>query len=117
MKDKFALRLTRSRGNLLAATAVLLIAAVFFVTQWPLALEGENPPMICWWYVLSFLGLSVLGALLCLVRIDLSPGAGRRTGWLLVVLFPLGAFVAVDVINATRIWQFPGRRWLANYLC
>ena len=31
MKDKFALRLTRSRGNLLAATAVLLIAAVFFV--------------------------------------------------------------------------------------
>ena len=117
MKDKFALRLTRSRGNLLAATAVLLIAAVFFVTQWPLALEGENPPMICWWYVLSFLGLSVLGALLCLVRIDLSPRAGRRTGWLLVVLFPLGAFVAVDVINATRIWQFPGRRWLANYLC
>ena len=35
----------------------------------------------------------------------------------LLLLLPLGAFVAVDFINSTRILSFTFEKMLANYLC
>ena len=119
MKEKRFLRLNPSRGNFFAAGAVLLASAVFFVLEWPIALEEDagGQQRLCWWYVLAFSGLSALAAGICLLQFQL-PGAARQAiGWLLVLLLPLSTFVVVDVINGTRIWQFSGRRWRANYLC
>lgn len=119
MKEKRFLRLNPSRGNFLAAGAVLLASAVFFILEWPLALEEDasGQQRLCWWYVLAFSGLGTLAAGICLLQFDL-PGAARQAiGWLLVLLLPLSTFVVVDVINGTKIWQFSGRKWLANYLC
>lgn len=119
MKEKRFLRLNPSRGNFLAAGAVLLASAVFFILEWPLALEEDasGQQRLCWWYVLTFSGLGALAAGTCLLQFDL-PGAARQAiGWLLVLLLPLSTFVVVDVINGTKIWQFSGRKWLANYLC
>ncbi len=119
MKEKRFLRLNPSRGNFFAAGAVLLASAVFFILEWPLALEEDasGQQRLCWWYVLTFSGLGALAAGTCLLQFDL-PGAARQAiGWLLVLLLPLSTFVVVDVINGTKIWQFSGRKWLANYLC
>ncbi len=119
LKDLSAPRLCKSWGNLLAAGTVLALAAVFFAVEWPLAWQEDSlgRHTLCWWYVLAFIGLSALAAALCLVRVRLSPVAKEGLSWGLVAALPLGAFVAVEVINSTRIWQFPVRRWLANYLC
>lgn len=119
MKEKHLLRLNFSRGNFFAAGAVLLASAVFFILEWPIALEEDasGQQRLCWWYALAFSGLSALAAGICLLQFDL-PGAARQAiGWLLVLLLPLSTFVVVDVINGTKIWQFSGRKWLANYLC
>ena len=102
MKEKRFLRLNPSRGNFFAAGAVLLASAVFFVLEWPIALEEDagGQQRLCWWYVLAFSGLSALAAGICLLQFQL-PGAARQAiGWLLVLLLPLS-----------------GPRWLANYLC
>lgn len=119
MKDKFALRLDPSRSHFFAAAALLLISAAFFTYEWPIALEKDSAGRqeLCWEFVLAFSGLSALTAGLCFVEVEMPPPLREGLGWLLVVVLPLGAFVAVDVINSTHIWQFPGRRWAANYLC
>ena len=41
----------------------------------------------------------------------------RVLGWVLLLLLPLGAFVAVDCVNSTRILNFSFWTGLANYLC
>lgn len=119
MKEKHFLRFHPSRGNFFAAGAVLLASAVFFILEWPLALEEDTlgQQRLCWWYALAFSSLSALAAGICLLQFDISAPARQAWGWLLILLLPLGAFVAVDVINGTKLWQFNGRRWLANYLC
>ncbi len=118
MKEKRFLRLHLSRGNFFAAGAVLLASAVFFVLEWPLAFEEHSGVReVCWWYVLSLSGLSAGAAGACFLEFSL-PGAARQAiAWLMVLLLPLGSFVAVDTINSTKLWQFSGRRWFANYLC
>ncbi|WP_300684276.1 LTA synthase family protein [Acutalibacter sp. 1XD8-36] len=119
MKEKRFLRLSLSRGNFFAAGAVLLASAVFFILEWPLAF-GKNTAGqqgVCWWYVLAFSGLSAGAAGACFLEFSL-PGAARQgIAWLMILLLPLGSFVAVDTINGTKLWQFSGRRWFANYLC
>lgn len=119
MKEKRFLRLHISRGNLFAAGAILLVSAAFFGFEWPIAWEEEPDGgyRLCWWYIFAFSTLSACAAGLCFLQADLSCPARQRLGWLLVLTLPLEAFVAVDMINSTRLWQFPGRRWLANYLC
>lgn len=119
MRERRLLRLDPSRGNILAASAVLLASAVFFALEWPIALEEDwaGQQRLCWWYVLAFSGLGAIAAGICFLRFDLPGQARQAIGWLMVLLVPLGSFVAVDMINGTRLWQFSGRKWLANYLC
>lgn len=119
MRESRRLRLDPSRGNILAASAVLLASAVFFVLEWPIALEEDasGHQRLCWWYVLAFSGLGAIAAGICFLRVDLPDQARQAIGWLMVLLVPMGSFVAVDMINGTRLWQFSGRKWLANYLC
>ncbi len=119
MKEKFSLRLRAGRGNLIAAGAVLLVSAAFFAIEWPIALGTDGPGRqeLRWGYVLGYSLLSALAAGLCLTEVGMPAPLREKLGWLLVVLFPIGAFVAVDMINGTRIWQFPARHWVANYLC
>lgn len=119
IKEKFTLQLRLSRGNLFAALAVLLVSAFFFALEWPIALEKDSAgqPALCWEFVLGFSALSVFGAGLCFVQVEMPPRLREGVGWLLVTALPLAAFIAVDMINGTRIWQFPGQRWVANYLC
>ena len=119
IKDKLTLRLRLGRGSLCAALAVVLMSAVFLALEWPIAIEKDSAgrQALCWEFVLAFSGLSALTAGLCFIEVNMPAPLREGLGWLLVVLLPLGAFVAVDVINGTRIWQFPGRRWAANYLC
>ncbi len=119
MKDKLFLRLCASRRNLLAAALVFAASAFIFGVEWRLAfyenLDGHQEP--CWWYLWTYGGLTVLSAALCLVELDISPAAGHRLGWALVLALPVWAFVTVDVINGTKLWSFPHIRWAANYLC
>ncbi|RKJ40531.1 LTA synthase family protein [Acutalibacter sp. 1XD8-33] len=119
IKEKFSVRLNLSPGNMVAAAAVLVVSTAFFAFEWPIALEkgGGGRQSLCWWYVLLYSGLGALGAGLCLLRVELSYAAAYRLSWLLMLALPLAAFIAVDMINSTRLWQFPGNRWLANYLC
>ena len=119
MNEKRFLRLNASRGNLFAAGAVLLVSAAFFVLEWPIAFDedAEGRQSLCWWYVLAFSALSACAAGLCLLQVDLPCARRQMLGWLLVLILPLGAFVAVDMINGTKIWQFSAQRWVANYLC
>lgn len=115
----FSICLRPSRKNVLAALAVFLTAAAFFVLEWPLVAEenesGEKT--VYWWYILTFGGLSLAAAALCLIEIHMPPGIRQKLGWALVLTLPVGFFVAVDVINGTRIWQFSSQRCVANYLC
>lgn len=118
-KEKFTIHLHSARGNIFAALAVTLVSVLFLALEWPIALEKTNSgqPGLCWEFVLGFSALGALAAGLCFLEVDMSPRLRESLGWVLVTLLPLAAFIAVDVINGTRIWQFPGQRWVANYLC
>ncbi len=119
MSEKFELRLSLSRKNVIASVLVLAVSAGIFAMEWQLAFlqEARDQSAVCWWYIFSFGVMTALSAGLCLVETEIPPGPGEKLGWLLVFVLPLWAFITVDVINGTKIWQFPQKRWLANYLC
>ena len=68
-------------------------------------------------YGVGFWLLSLATSLACLVELRLPGWVRRATSWVLLLLLPLGAFVAVDFINSTRILSFTFEKMLANYLC
>ncbi|WP_322199919.1 LTA synthase family protein [Acutalibacter intestini] len=119
MKGKVHLRLERSRRNLFAAGALLVVSVAFFAVEWPLAFmeDGAGKQTPAWWYIFTYSGLTAASAVLCLTGVDLPPGIRQSLGWLMLLVLPLGSFIAVDAINGTRLWEFPQARWLANYLC
>lgn len=117
MNEHFSVRLQTKRKNLIAALAVLALSAGIFSMEWQLAFDSREEGALCWWYVASFTALTAVSAGLCLVEVDIPPAVTRRLSWLMVMVLPLWAFITVDVINGTKIWQFPQKRWLANYLC
>lgn len=108
-----------TRGDLVCAAVFLLAAAAFFALNPTLLREQEadKPPVIHGGYIAAYAGMTLLGTLLCLLEIRLSRSARRIAGWVLVLLFPLGTFFAVDLINGTRILTFSPLKFFANYLC
>ena len=120
-KEKtFGIRLRASRWNTIAAAAVLVLAGFLFGWELVLHLQAEEPEMTSAafaGYGVGFWLLSLATSLACLVELRLPGWVRRATSWVLLLLLPLGAFVAVDFINSTRILSFTFEKMLANYLC
>ena len=114
---RFEIRLRFSRWNLMAAAALLAVAAVFFALEFSALIWEEKPTgrlPIFGWYTAVYAGLTLLGMLLCLLEVKLPEKARYGVGWGLVLLLPLGAFFAVDLINSTRILYLSYRN---GYAC
>ena len=120
-KEKtFGIRLRASRWNTIAAAAVLVLAGFLFGWELVLHLQAEEPEMTnaaFAGYGVGFWLLSLATSLAYLVELRLPGWVRRATSWVLLLLLPLGAFVAVDFINSTRILSFTFEKMLANYLC
>ena len=120
-KEKtFGIRLRASRWNTIAAAAVLVLAGFLFGWELVLHFQAEEPEMTnaaFAGYGVGFWLLSLATSLACLVELRLPGWVRRATSWVLLLLLPLGAFVAVDFINSTRILSFTFEKMLANYLC
>ena len=120
-KEKtFGIRLRASRWNTIAAAAVLVLAGFLFGWELVLHFQAEEPEMTnaaFAGYGVGFWMLSLATSLACLVELRLPGWVRRATSWVLLLLLPLGAFVAVDFINSTRILSFTFEKMLANYLC
>ena len=117
---KCSLGLRLSRKNLLAAAGVLALAGALFGWQvflYQTAEEQELPLGAFAAYGAGFWALSLATAFVCLWKVRLPLWASRLAGWVLLLVLPLGAFFAVDMINSTRILTFTFEKILANYLC
>lgn len=113
------MRLCLRPQNLLFAGLIPALSAM--VLWWNRALLWETPkegePAFCGGFITAYCALSLVSALLCVVRISLPERVRRAAGWVLLLLLPLGIFFAVDLINGTRILDFTYKRGFANYLC
>lgn len=108
-----------SRRNVAISAAVLIGSALFLIIERFLLVEEELTGLlpIYGWYTLLYVALTLLAAFLFLVETDLPMPLRKGIGAALLLLVPLGAFYAVDIINSTRIFSFPTPRFFANYLC
>src|SRR5699024_3109534 len=99
----FGIRPRASRRHTLAAAAVLVLAGFLFGWELVLHLQAEEPEMTnaaFAGYGVGFWLLSLATSLACLVELRLPGWVRRATSWVLLLLLPLGAFVAVDFINS-----------------
>ena len=96
------------------------MAAAFFgweVYLFAAAEEQELTAAAFAGYGVGFWLLSLAAAAACFLEVKLPLWAGRLIGWAVLLLLPLGSFIAVDFINSTRILNFSFQTGLANYLC
>ena len=96
------------------------MAAAFFgweVYLFAAAEEQELTAAAFAGYGVGFWLLSLAAAAACVLEVKLPLRAGRLIGWAVLLLLPLGSFIAVDFINSTRILNFSFQTGLANYLC
>ena len=96
------------------------MAAAFFgweVYLFAAAEEQELTAAAFAGYGVGFWLLSLAAAAACFLEVKLPPRAGRLISWAVLLLLPLGSFIAVDFINSTRILNFSFQTGLANYLC
>lgn len=96
------------------------MAAAFFgweVYLFAAAEEQELTAAVFAGYGVGFWLLSLAAAAACFLEVKLPLRAGRLIGWAVLLLLPLGSFIAVDFINSTRILNFSFQTGLANYLC
>ncbi|MGI6254111.1 MAG: sulfatase-like hydrolase/transferase [Acutalibacter sp.] len=118
--DHLWVRLRLDKWSVAAAAAVLVLASLFFgweVFLYQRAEEPELTPGEFAWYGVGYWALSLVTAFVCLLQVRLPVWPARAMSWVLLLLLPLGAFVAVDLINSTRILSFSLEKILANYLC
>ena len=96
------------------------MAAAFFgweVYLFAAAEEQELTAAAFAGYGVGFWLLSLAAAAACFLEVKLPLRAGRLISWAVLLLLPLGSFIAVDFINSTRILNFSFQTGLANYLC
>ena len=96
------------------------MAAAFFgweVYLFAAAEEQELTAAAFAGYGVGFWLLSLAAAAACFLEVKLPLRAGRVISWAVLLLLPLGSFIAVDFINSTRILNFSFQTGLANYLC
>ena len=116
----FSVRVQPNRRNWIAGAAVLLFAAVLFGWEVFLHLTAEEPFLSLLAFVgysAGFWALSLVTAAACLVQVELPLWVNRWVSGGLLLLLPLGFFLAVDLINSTQVLQFSFLKGLANYLC
>lgn len=119
-ETSLGVRLKLSRWNIVAASAVLVCAALIFAWEVILYQVAEEPALGLSAFVgygAGFWVLSLVTACVCLLEVKLPVWPARIVSWVILLLLPLGAFVAVDFINSTRILNFSFWTGLANYLC
>ena len=113
-------RFKPDKWNIGAAAAVVVLAALLFGWEVSLYLRAEEPeltPGEFAWYGMGYWALTLVTGFVCLVQVRLPVWPARVISWALLFLLPFGAFVAVDMINSTRILTFTLEKILANYLC
>ena len=118
--DHLWVRLRPGKWSVAAAATVLVLAALFFGWEVFLYRKAEEPeltPASFAWYGVGYWALSLVTAFVCLLQVHLPVWPARVVSWVLLLLLPLGAFAAVDLINSTRILTFSLEKILANYLC
>ena len=116
----FSVQMKPNRRNWIAGAAVLLFAAVLFGWEVFLYQTAEEPflslPAFVG-YSAGFWALSLATAAACLIQVQLPLWVNRGVSWGLLLLLPLGFFLAVDLINSTQVLHFSFLKGLANYLC
>lgn len=65
-------------------------------------------------YSAGFWALSLATAAACLIQVQLPLWVNRGVSWGLLLLLPLGFFLAVDLINSTQVLHFSFLKGLAN---
>lgn len=117
----YGIRLRKSRGNLLVGAAILAVSLGLYLWEVFLFCTAEEPPEgglpAFLGYTAGFWALAAAAAFVCLWEIHIPERACWAAGLALLLLMPLGAFLAVDFINSTRILTFNFWKSLANYLC
>ncbi len=115
----FGMYLGTAPRNWISSGVVLLLSClVIWLGKGLLWEESEaGEAVFCTGYAVACGALALGGTLLCLVELRLPDRFRRIAGWALVLLLPLGAFYAVDLINGTRVLNFSFLRCFANYLC
>ncbi len=118
----FGVRWKPAPKNWICAAAILLLSGwVLWLERsllWKTAEEGgEFGTAFQGGFLAAYALLSLGCALLCLLEFRLPWAFRKAADWALVLLLPLGAFFAVDLINGTRILSFSYLRGFANYLC
>lgn len=105
--------------NIAGAGALVLAAVIVLVVQPSLLWEETDSGRMkfCGGFLAGYASLSLFAALLCVLKINLPEIVKRIFSPCAVLLMPLGAFYAVDIINSTRIFSFSYKRGFANYIC
>lgn len=117
-KSPWGVELALGRWHVWMAGLLLLAAGAFFLLE---KFKGDeqfgDQVHMYGWYAAGYVLLTLAGVALCLVEFRIPHKWRRAFGWGMLALAPMGTFVAVDLINSTRILSFPLRKAFANYLC
>ncbi len=116
-RKPLGLRFRFGPGHLLPAGLLLLATGLLFFLCPSLFQDAETGGFLPDGFFIAFCCLSLLGTVLFLTELRLPLMIRRIAGGSLLFLAPLGAFIAVDTINGTRLPSFPVLRSLGNYLC
>ncbi len=107
------------RKNWLLAGFLLLLSGILLAFAAPTVWEttDEGLYQVHHVFLVGYIGLSLGGALLCLLEFRLPELLRRVSGWVLTLLVPWAIFYMVDLTNDTKVLYFSQRRLFANYLC
>lgn len=100
-----------------AALLLLFFSGLLWYKADLLWQETEEGVRFCGGFLAAYVLLGIVSVLLCFVKANLPLLVRRVTGWVMLLLLPVGVFYGVDLMNGTRILTFPALRWLGNYLC
>lgn len=118
-RSEWGVGLNFGRLNELGAGLFIIAAVVVLILNpsllWEETDSGEQ--IFCGGFLAAYASLAAFAALLCVVKIKLPELIKRIFSPCAVLLLPLGAFYAVDIINGTRILSFTYKRGFANYIC
>lgn len=117
-ESPWGIKLALGRWHLLMAGLLLAAAGAFFLLEKFQGDEQTDEQVHMYgWYAAGYVLLTLLGVALCLTEWRIPHRWRRVFGWGMLAIAPMGTFLAVDLINSTRILSFTFRKAFANYLC
>lgn len=110
---------SRERKHWLPAGFLLLLSGILLALAAPTVWETteEGVTQVHHVFLIGYVGITLIGVLLCLLQFRLPELFRRISGWVLTLLVPWAIFYAVDLINDTKVLYFSQKRLFANYLC